>query len=60
MPLVPAMPAPAPAERPSGGVRQVGKVTKANKSKSGGRTFTSKYRGVHQTFPTRRWEAQFR
>lgn len=25
-----------------------------------GRTYTSKYRGVHQTFPTRRWEAQFR
>jgi hypothetical protein len=24
------------------------------------RTYTSKYRGVHQTFPTRRWEAQFR
>ena len=22
--------------------------------------YTSKYRGVHQTFPTRRWEAQFR
>lgn len=43
-----------------GGVRTVGKVTKANKSKQGGRTFTSKYRGVHQTFPTRRWEAQFR
>ncbi len=25
-----------------------------------GRVYTSKYRGVHQTFPTRRWEAQFR
>ncbi|KAI8463483.1 MAG: hypothetical protein J3K34DRAFT_526974 [Monoraphidium minutum] len=25
-----------------------------------GRTFTSRFRGVHQTFPTRRWEAQFR
>ena len=25
-----------------------------------GRTFTSRYRGVHQTFPTMRWEAQFR
>lgn len=58
VPLVPAMPAPAamPAERQAGGgVRQVGKITKANKQKSGGRTFTSKYRGVHQTFPTRRW-----
>ncbi len=31
--------------------------TKANGS---GRTYTSKYRGVHQTFPTKRWEAQFR
>lgn len=27
---------------------------------SKGRTYTSKYRGVHQTFPTQRWEAQFR
>ena len=26
----------------------------------GGRTYTSRFRGVHQTFPTRRWEAQFR
>lgn len=26
----------------------------------GGRTYTSRYRGVHQTLPTRRWEAQFR
>jgi hypothetical protein len=25
-----------------------------------GRTFTSRFRGVHQTFPTKRWEAQFR
>jgi len=25
-----------------------------------GRTYTSRFRGVHQTFPTRRWEAQFR
>ena len=30
------------------------------KGVSSGRTYTSKYRGVHQTFPTRRWEAQFR
>jgi len=30
------------------------------KTSGGGRTYTSKYRGVHQTFPTRRWEAQFR
>ena len=45
------------------GLRQaVQKVTKVSKQKSSqsGRTYTSKYRGVHQTFPTRRWEAQFR
>lgn len=38
------------------------KTSKVNKAKglSSGRTYTSKYRGVHQTFPTRRWEAQFR
>jgi hypothetical protein len=35
------------------------KVSKA-KGQSSGRTYTSKYRGVHQTFPTKRWEAQFR
>ena len=62
MPLVPALPTGGGGGAPerSTGVRTVGKVTKANKSKPGGRTFTSKYRGVHQTFPTRRWEAQFR
>lgn len=38
------------------------KVHKAAKQKQTvtGRTFTSRFRGVHQTFPTRRWEAQFR
>ncbi len=38
------------------------KLSRAVKSKSSGngRTYTSKYRGVHQTFPTKRWEAQFR
>jgi hypothetical protein len=38
------------------------KITKAAKLKgqASGRTYTSKFRGVHQTFPTRRWEAQFR
>lgn len=38
------------------------KVSKAVKSKSNasGRTYTSRFRGVHQTFPTKRWEAQFR
>lgn len=30
------------------------------KGVSSGRKYTSKYRGVHQTFPTGRWEAQFR
>ena len=30
------------------------------KGQTSGRTYTSKYRGVHQTFPTKRWEAQFR
>jgi hypothetical protein len=39
--------------------QSVHKVTH-QKSFSSGRKYTSKYRGVHQTFPTRRWEAQFR
>lgn len=30
------------------------------KGQSGNKMYTSKYRGVHQTLPTRRWEAQFR
>ncbi|MEW5297791.1 MAG: hypothetical protein WDW36_000975 [Sanguina aurantia] len=38
------------------------KMSRAVKCKAtvSGRTYTSKYRGVHQTFPTKRWEAQFR
>ena len=40
-------------------VQKVTKVAKV-KGQSSGRTYTSKYRGVHQTFPTKRWEAQFR
>ena len=40
-------------------VPKVAKVVKS-KSNSSGRTYTSKFRGVHQTFPTKRWEAQFR
>ena len=40
-------------------VQKVTKVAKV-KGQSTGRTYTSKYRGVHQTFPTKRWEAQFR
>eukprot|EP00798_Chlamydomonas_sp_ICE-L_P010237 gene10237-8154_t len=46
-----------------GGSRgSIPKLSRAVKSKSNGsgRTYTSKYRGVHQTFPTKRWEAQFR
>mmetsp|Transcript_8841 Transcript_8841/g.22254 ORF Transcript_8841/g.22254 Transcript_8841/m.22254 type:complete len:320 (-) Transcript_8841:1696-2655(-) len=40
----------------------VPKLNRAVKGKSNGagRTYTSKFRGVHQTFPTKRWEAQFR
>lgn len=42
-------------------MRQMMKTHRATKGKvTGGRTYTSKFRGVHQTFPTRRWEAQFR
>ena len=42
--------------------QSVPKASKHSKAKSSnpGRTYTSKYRGVHQTFPTKRWEAQFR
>ena len=49
------------------GPRQyVQKVVSARSPTPGGvskymnKYYTSKYRGVHQTFPTRRWEAQFR
>jgi len=40
--------------------RQAMRKVTHQKSLSTGRKYTSKYRGVHQTFPTRRWEAQFR
>jgi len=40
--------------------RQCVQKVSCRKGPSGSRTYTSKYRGVHQTFPTRRWEAQFR
>lgn len=40
-------------------VQKVSKVSK-QKGQMTGRTYTSRYRGVHQTFPTKRWEAQFR
>ena len=41
-------------------VRQSVHKVARQKGVSSGRTYTSKYRGVHQTFPTGRWEAQFR
>ena len=41
-------------------VQKVSKVSRTAKGIGTGRTYTSKYRGVHQTFPTKRWEAQFR
>jgi hypothetical protein len=42
-------------------LRPMAKTLKNAQTKGkGGRSYTSKYRGVHQTFPTRRWEAQFR
>ena len=44
---------------PRQSVQKVAKVAKV-KGNASGRTYTSKYRGVHQTFPTKRWEAQFR
>jgi hypothetical protein len=43
----------------SQGISKVSKMLKS-KSNSSGRTYTSRFRGVHQTFPTKRWEAQFR
>lgn len=47
---------PDPLDRPDAGKPKVSKA----KGHTSGRTYTSKYRGVHQTFPTKRWEAQFR
>jgi hypothetical protein len=41
-------------------LRPLSRAIKTHKGKGNGRTYTSRYRGVHQTFPTRRWEAQFR
>ena len=41
-------------------LRPLSRTIKTHKGKASGRTYTSRYRGVHQTFPTRRWEAQFR
>jgi len=41
-------------------VIQARNVSSPGVSKYMNKFYTSKYRGVHQTFPTRRWEAQFR
>jgi len=43
-----------------GEIRQSVQKVARSKGVSSGRKYTSKYRGVHQTFPTGRWEAQFR
>ena len=48
------------ARKSAEGVRQSVHKIARQKGVSSGRTYTSQYRGVHQTFPTRRWEAQFR
>jgi len=62
----PPPPAPSPGEAaeagPDGpGPRQCVQKQSGRKGPTGAaRTYTSRYRGVHQTFPTRRWEAQFR
>ncbi len=53
----------AAAAAAAAAARPAAKLTRTAKTKaaaSTGRTYTSKFRGVHQTFPTRRWEAQFR
>ncbi|PNH03728.1 AP2/ERF and B3 domain-containing transcription factor ARF14, partial [Tetrabaena socialis] len=52
----------APQHHGGGRVSNAMKLSRAVKSKANGsgRTYTSRYRGVHQTFPTKRWEAQFR
>ena len=49
---------PPPKPAPRGHPPAAAAAAKA--APAGGRTYTSRYRGVHQTFPTRRWEAQFR
>lgn len=42
------------------GVVSRGPKVPACKPKRQGQSYTSRYIGVHQTFPTRRWEAQYR
>lgn len=49
---IPPLPAPQ-------ALQMAGRASRAPKP-AGMRVYTSRYRGVHQTFPTRRWEAQFR
>lgn len=44
------------ATKPVVKLHKAGKPSKG----AGARQYTSKFRGVHQTFPTKRWEAQFR
>jgi hypothetical protein len=41
----------------AGGVTPQGK---GGRNQASGKPFTSRFRGVHRTIPTRRWEAQFR
>jgi len=48
------------ADDGSAELRQSVHKAAGKKGIAGARTYTSRYRGVHQTFPTRRWEAQFR
>ena len=44
------------ATKPVVKLHKAGKPSKG----AGARQYTSRFRGVHQTFPTKRWEAQFR
>ena len=41
-------------------VGKKGSGRKVGKNQVSGRPFTSRFRGVHRTIPTKRWEAQFR
>ena len=50
----------AAAAAAAAAARQSVHKVSGRKGVAGARTYTSRYRGVHQTFPTRRWEAQFR
>ena len=50
----------AAAAAAAAAARQSVHKVSGRKGVAGARTYMSRYRGVHQTFPTRRWEAQFR